>query len=452
MRELMTGAARVGLTMLVIAGAGGAILTLNPPQESSQDDGITLVSEGHADIVTTQLTDRSSTQKFTAALEKMGHEPPRVYDFNGNTVYFSTREVMGKTPEDLLQDYQEAFVVQGVNSRQHLVPALAHELADENSQEKPSEDLQEMYEAAANGEILPQMITNNYMSMGGAEYAHPSEQGDGALKETMAQRTAKLEKYGQKFRTAYVSCGGDETYFDTEVERAVEADGEMQQAATKLGMALDKQEKTTCSGGVCNEEQDAYANTARKMDAMKAIFEADKSLLGCPQVNTLFQEFAKESTEQFESRIRAVRQIEAFYDKESGSSAVTAMWSDEDFDLSLASSQDLPDSAARTSAFEKCDGCQRALSFKGNGRESNYASDVLRVKRSPVQVIEHYVDDLSRKGWKLSEIHDTIGQVYKSQGEGLPSNARWMHFSKGKEHLTIHVKYDEETGDRKSVV
>ena len=449
MKELMTGAARVCVAGMVIVGAGWAILTLNPPTESADGQGVTLVTEGHADIVTSSLADRTSTQKFASAMENLGHEAPRVYDYNGNTVYFSTREVQGKRPEEILQEYQHEFVVQGINSKQYLVPAMVKELNQPEGQEKPSEELQEMYEAAAHGEILPQMVTSTHMSMGGAEYMHPSEGGDDALQETMATRTAKLERYGEKFRTAYVACGKDENYFDTEVARRVEAaeaaEGSMEEAAKKMGMALAK-EKTSCAGGVCSDEQAEYEAVARKMDAMRGIFEEDKSLLGCEQINTLFGEIAEESTAQFEARVRAIRQIEAFYDEETGSSAITAMWSDEDFDLALASSDDLPETAARSSALGKCDGCMRSMAFKGHGREGNYGADVIRVKREPVAVMKHYIDDMAQKGWKLSELHDAIGEVYASQDEPLPKNARWMHFAKGTQHLTIHVTYDEETG------
>jgi hypothetical protein len=431
---------------MVIVGAGWAILTLNPPTESMDGEGVTLVKEGRADIVTSSLAERTSTQKFASALENLGHEAPRVYDYNGNTVYFSTREVMGKRPEEILQEYQHEFVVQGINSKQYLVPALAKELNDPDSQEKPSEDLMEMYEAAANGEILPQLVTSTHMSMGGAEYMHPSKGGAEVNQETMASRTAKLERYGDKFRAAYIACGKDANYFDTEVARRVEdAEGGMVEAAKKVGMALEKEE-TGCSGGTCNDEQAAYEATARKMEAMKQLFDEDRSLQGCEHVNALFQEFAEESTAQFESRVRAIRQIEAFYDEESGSSAITALWSDEDFDLALAASDDLPESAARTSALGKCDGCMRAMAFKGHGRESNYGADVIRVKKAPVDVMKHYIDDMAQKGWKLSELHDAIGEVYASQDEPLPQNARWMHFAKGTQHITIHVTYDEETG------
>ena len=81
---------------------------------------------------------------------------------------------------------------------------------------------------------------------------------------------------------------------------------------------------------MCSDEQAGYEEVARKMDAMRDLFEEDRSLLGCEQINTLFGEIAEESTAQFEARVRAIRQIEAFYDEDTGSSAITAMWSDED--------------------------------------------------------------------------------------------------------------------------
>ncbi|RAL22875.1 hypothetical protein DL240_08255 [Lujinxingia litoralis] len=72
------------------------------------------VASSHADVAWFSPFERTNTERFSTALEKLGHPAPRRYDLNGNTVFFSTTTSL-KTPEELLRDYQEEFVRQGVN-------------------------------------------------------------------------------------------------------------------------------------------------------------------------------------------------------------------------------------------------------------------------------------------------------------------------------------------------
>ncbi len=447
MQNWVTKASKISLTGLVIATTGWAMLTLNPPVEAVDGKGVTLIKEGHADIVTSSLAERSSTQKFAASLEKLGHEPPRVYDYNGNTVYFSTRHIQGKTPMDVVQEYQHEFVVQGLNSKQHLTPMVNLEMEREDATDERKAEidaqLSDIYKGAAYGEITPQAILPDYVSMGGAEYDHDSLKGDSELAGTMEERTKKLEDYGDRFHRAYIACGGSEEVFEKAMDQAL--GGEMTEAAEKMGLAIESQ-KRTCSGGMCSEELRDYSRISRRLDGMRALFDADESLQSCPQMNALFTRFREATAKQFEQRVKAIRQIEVFFNKETGATAATALWSDEDFDLSLATLEDIPDAVVKSSPLGRCDGCKRAMNFKGHGKEDQYGTDMVRAKRTPDEVKKFYIRDLGEKGWKLAPTHVTVKDIYKAEGVQQDANEEWLHFARGNEHLTLRISHDEATG------
>ena len=75
------------------------------------------VQETQADIIDLELlAPQTSTQKFVAALDDLGHEKPRIYNYNGTQLYFSTR-MTPKRPEELIDEYQRVLVERGVNSK-----------------------------------------------------------------------------------------------------------------------------------------------------------------------------------------------------------------------------------------------------------------------------------------------------------------------------------------------
>lgn len=74
------------------------------------------VSESHADLVWFSSFERSNSDRFESALQRLGHDEPKSYTLNGNRVYFSATTSL-KTPEELLYDYQEEFRRQGLNDR-----------------------------------------------------------------------------------------------------------------------------------------------------------------------------------------------------------------------------------------------------------------------------------------------------------------------------------------------
>lgn len=110
-RELggaLEATAKLGVAGATIFAIGWVFLTMNPAGE---------VKESQADIVDLQLlAPETNTQKFVSALDDLGHEQPRIYDYNGADIYFSTRAT-STPPRELITEYQRAFVNRGVNSK-----------------------------------------------------------------------------------------------------------------------------------------------------------------------------------------------------------------------------------------------------------------------------------------------------------------------------------------------
>ena len=104
----MWGTVKLGIAGATICAIGWAFLTFGPEGE---------VQESQADIHDLALlAPLDNTQRFVKALDNLGHEKPRIYNYNGTQVYFSTR-ASDKKPRALIREYQEAFVEEGVNEK-----------------------------------------------------------------------------------------------------------------------------------------------------------------------------------------------------------------------------------------------------------------------------------------------------------------------------------------------
>lgn len=104
----MWGTVKLGLAGATIFAIGWGFLTFGPEGE---------VKESQADIGDlTLMAPLDNTQRFVKALDNLGHEKPRIYNYNGTQVYFSTR-ASPKKPRELIKEYQEAFVEEGVNKK-----------------------------------------------------------------------------------------------------------------------------------------------------------------------------------------------------------------------------------------------------------------------------------------------------------------------------------------------
>lgn len=74
------------------------------------------VQESQADILDMSFIRLSNSAKFARGLDNLGHDEPQSFSINGNVVHFSVN-YSRKHPRELMKDYQEEFVRQGLNDK-----------------------------------------------------------------------------------------------------------------------------------------------------------------------------------------------------------------------------------------------------------------------------------------------------------------------------------------------
>jgi hypothetical protein len=153
--------AKLSAAGLTIFAAAALMLVTSPSGE---------VTRAEADIAMLNFAPRTPDQEFSEALKKLGHEPPRVYDYNGNTVYFSTN-ISRKRPDELLRDYQEEFVRQGVN--EHIFSEKEQFngdsiLIDDFSPKGVDDPKTRLMESVLTGQMVPAEVSEDRMVMLGA--------------------------------------------------------------------------------------------------------------------------------------------------------------------------------------------------------------------------------------------------------------------------------------------
>lgn len=94
----------------------------------------------------------TSDENFQRSLEQLGHEPPRAYDLNGNTIYVAVNH-MDRPARQVLQRYQQAFVEFGINDAVYL--------------EEQARGTEAGMAAALTGGLVPFDVSDDYISMGG---------------------------------------------------------------------------------------------------------------------------------------------------------------------------------------------------------------------------------------------------------------------------------------------
>ncbi len=110
------------------------------------------VATSRADIVDLFYHPETPTTRFERGLKHLGHEAPRAFDVNGNTVYFSVNFV-DQRPIEVLKRYQDEFVYQGINHHSYVTMKAAHS----------AQALQDRL----TGGIVPEQISPQYVAMGG---------------------------------------------------------------------------------------------------------------------------------------------------------------------------------------------------------------------------------------------------------------------------------------------
>jgi len=427
----LRSAAKVVVAGTVVAGLFGTIVTFYPSIERGE---FSAVKESQADIFALSFGAPTNTEKFGSALERLGHEPPRVYRANENAVFFSTALVKNKRPNEVLRDYQEEFVRQGLNTRVYLTPVPRL-----NSQ--GAEETHEVEAAAMNGEIIPYLVDANTMSMGGSVMDLSKVEGDGP---GFAASVARLEKNVGMFGRAYEACGGSQ-----EILEAKRAHPELSNVTTRVEKAAAQ--VTECTGGVggtCSEARANYKVAAEEMSALKAAVESQPELRRCEMMKNASRANVEESKDDFSQKLKAFRSIEATYDAKSNATHVSATWSDENFDATKFRTKSMGelDETKVSESLPLCDGCRRTWDFGGSGSESPYSTTQINSPNSVSLVSDYYVKSLEREGWKVTDSQKATDELMRLSND-LP-DSRWIRIARGNEHMTVQVSTDPRGGSR----
>lgn len=148
---------KLGICGASILAIGWAILMLDGSE----------VQEASADILSVSPAPLTNTARFEKSLKALGHGEPRVYDYNGNEVGFSTRYVRHKKPRRLLEQYQREFVRQGLNEQTYQnQPGSELDRSDPKYLEKSADAASERVEAMMSGQIVPLEVHDGYAAMG----------------------------------------------------------------------------------------------------------------------------------------------------------------------------------------------------------------------------------------------------------------------------------------------
>ncbi|MFU8805522.1 MAG: hypothetical protein ACNA8W_17045, partial [Bradymonadaceae bacterium] len=164
------------------------------------------VAESHADITWLSPAPRTSTAAFQKGLQRLGHKAPQVFDLNGNTIQFSVA-YSDRSPQDVMRDYQEEFVRQGINSRVFLDVVG---------------DQDEMMTTVLGGGIIPLSISKEAIVMGGM-VTQNREKTKGELKALLeaeddphnvfrGHRHIEISRQENEARTTIVSTWSDEDF------------------------------------------------------------------------------------------------------------------------------------------------------------------------------------------------------------------------------------------------
>lgn len=142
---------RTARGLLKIGGAGATIAAIAALFVISGPDGEVKPSQADIADFGLNLKPRTNTERFVGALERLGHEAPRPYSYNGQRLYFSTG-TSRKRPYEAMLDYQQELVNQGVNERIYR-PTIAPD--PKNPTEDQALQLRDQYGAMLTGQLTP---------------------------------------------------------------------------------------------------------------------------------------------------------------------------------------------------------------------------------------------------------------------------------------------------------
>jgi hypothetical protein len=431
MNKTLNTIGRLALTLGTIGAIGWGFVALNPPD--SNGDATIGVQESSADIFSMSFAERTSTQKFQAALDDLGHEKPRVYDYNGNTVMFSTNLKRG-TIDQVFRDYMQEFADQGLNPF-----VFQHNVDPQNKK-----DVRAMLDASVSGGVIPWVVRDDYMALGGAVLdAKIRDQED--LHKTLEDQNDEVAELLENFKEAYDHCGGD-----PEIWKAARANPDPKRSnpgtveAKKTMTSICKSGKKD-PGGVCDQTLYQARNNQNLHATVATVLRKQPELRSCRAVGNAISSLAGFSYDDFTMKVKAFRSIEAWYDQKSGLTRITASWSDETFDATKAQPSRYG-GVVDTQAARKiplCPGCRRITAINGTGAESGYSSNVIISPNDPVRTANFYTRELQQQGWEIPESELVVQEMQRMAGEQT-HDTQWLRMRRGNEYMALVISRDDE--------
>ncbi len=180
------------------------------------------VSVSHADVAWFSPFERTNSERFETSLDKLGHDEPRRFNLNGNTVFFSTA-TSRKMPRQLMAEYQEEFRRQGLNDQIYV--DLSAEQADARTF------------TSLTGGLVPLEIRDDQIVLGGVLTANKASTPQELMKNMMeadnpddlfrAHRYIEITRSPDRRHTSIVSSWSDEAFDYSRMRPGSRAEGQI---------------------------------------------------------------------------------------------------------------------------------------------------------------------------------------------------------------------------------
>lgn len=426
---------RLGLTTVAIGAIGWGFVALNPPDDDPETPTIG-VQESSADIFSMSFAAPTSTQRLQSALDRLGHEKPRVYDLNGNTVMFST-SVMRGTPRQVVDRYMRVFFDEGVN------PVII-----QNPDQMTSEDREAIVDARVKGGVVPTKVSKDYFVMGGSVLNLPDPMSE-EYDRVVGQESEALSVLLKEFPRRLEECGGNaDDYYEALRNPTPEAgpSPDKRVLAQTKSCAAGEKDDGGGAGGFCNPVAYEAKELTAKRRAAVTVVQANPGLKECRAVGELMSALAGTSYDAFSERIKAFRSIEGWYNEQTGQTRIAATWSDESFDMKKAQPSRFG-TVVQGPAADKlplCAGCRRTWAFQGTGSERDYSSHIIVSSMSPSETAQRYERLLLDQGWEIPESELVVDEMARIAGKTRPTDDIWLRMNRGNDFLALRIAKDED--------
>jgi hypothetical protein len=162
------------------------------------------VKKADADIVTSTFAPKTKQQRFVDSLKEYGFAEPRMYDWDGNDVFFTSKTTR-KSPSMAAREMQEIFERRGVNEKAYMsVPKM---VLPESAKDDPKPEhfykIMDPYRQMHDGDIVPFRWGKNQVAMGGVEMEgdpRPDEILRAVVEDKVIFEGMKRLRYVEAFR------------------------------------------------------------------------------------------------------------------------------------------------------------------------------------------------------------------------------------------------------------